>query len=52
MNELNEIIEHLMIDIGLEGIGTAAGIGLMWGLMFGGSFFLFHGLLELLVASA
>ena len=51
MDELNELIESLMIDVAEEGIGTTAGIGLMWGLFFGGAFALFQGLLELLAST-
>ena len=51
MEELNELIESLMIDVAEEGIGTTAGIGLMWGLFFGGAFMLFQGLLELLAST-
>lgn len=51
MDELNEWIESMVIDVAEEGIGTAAGIGLMWGLFFGGAFVLFQGLLELLAGT-
>ena len=51
MEELNELIESLLIDVGEEGIGATAGIGLMWGLFFGGAFALFKGLLELLAGT-
>ena len=48
MDELNELIESFFIDVGIEGIGTTAGIVLLWGLFFGGTFALFKDLLELL----
>jgi len=51
MEEINELIESMMIDVAEEGIGTVAGIGLMWGMFFGGTFTLFRGLLELLAAT-
>lgn len=51
MEELNGLIESIMIDVAEEGVGTAAGIGLMWGLFFGGGFTLFRGLLELLAGT-
>lgn len=51
MNELNELIESILIDIGAEGMGTTAGIVLLWGLFFGGAFALFQGLLELLAST-
>ncbi|MBQ8519468.1 MAG: hypothetical protein IJ455_07715 [Agathobacter sp.] len=51
MDELNEMIESILIDVAEEGIGTSAGIGLMWGLFFGGTFALFKSLLELLAGT-
>ena len=51
MEELNELIASLVIDVGVEGIGTTAGIGLMWGLFIGGGFALFQGVLELLAST-
>lgn len=51
MDELNELIESLMIDVAEEGIGATAGIGLLWGLFFIGSFDVFSGILELLVST-
>lgn len=51
MEELSELIESLMIDVAEEGIGATAGIGLMWGLFFGGAVALFQGLLELLAST-
>ena len=51
MELLNEQIESMFLDIGLEGIGTASGIALLWGCFFGGTFSLFRGLLELLAAT-
>lgn len=51
MNELNELIESMLIDIGAEGVGATAGIGLLWGLFFGGTYTLFQGLLELLAST-
>lgn len=51
MDELNEIIESLFLDVGIEGIGTTAGIGLLWSLFFGGAFTLFIGLVELLAGT-
>ena len=43
MNELNEIIEALIIDVVIEGIGTLSGIGIIGGLIFGGVFSLWNG---------
>ena len=51
MEELNELIESIMIDVAEEGIGTTAGIGLLWGLFFGGAYAIFQGLLELLAST-
>lgn len=51
MNEINELIESLMIDVAEEGIGTAAGIGILWALFYGGAFAAFQGLLELLAGT-
>lgn len=51
MEELNELIESMMIDVAEEGVGATAGIGLLWGLFFGGAFTLFKGLLELLAGT-
>lgn len=51
MNELNELIESTFLDAGVEGIGTTAGVGLMWGMFFCGSFALFKELLALLVST-
>ena len=51
MSQLNELIEILLMDVGTEGIGTTAGIALMWGLFFGGSFTLFSRLMELLAGT-
>ena len=51
MNEINEWIESMLMDIGSEGVGMAAGIGLMWGCFFGGAFVSFQRLLELLVST-
>lgn len=48
MNELNDLIESLIIDVAEEGIGTSAGIGLLWALFFGGAFAAFQGILLLL----
>lgn len=50
MNELNELIETIMVDVAEEGIGTTAGMGLLWGLFFCGAFAGFTGLLNLLVS--
>ena len=51
MEELNEIIETFFIDIAEEGLGTIAGVGLMWGLFFGGAFMTFRTLMELLAST-
>ena len=51
MNELNELIESMLIDVGVEGIGTTAGIALLWGMFFCGSVALFVGVLELLIGT-
>ena len=51
MEELNEWIESMMLDTGLEGVATAAGIGMLWGCFFGGGYALFHSLLELLAGT-
>ena len=48
LEELNQLIEAMMVDIASEGIGTAFGIALMWGLFFGGTFAVFYGLMTLL----
>lgn len=48
LDELNELMEGMMIDIASEGMGTALGVALMWGLFFGGTFALFYGLMTLL----
>ena len=51
MEVLNELMESILLDIGVEGLGTAAGITLLWGCFFGGAFALFHGILELLAST-
>lgn len=51
MDEINELIESLMIDVGEEGIGATAGIGLLWGLFFTGTFAGFAGILNLLAST-
>lgn len=51
MDELNEIIEALMIDVAEEGIGATAGIGLLWGLFFMGTFAAFGEILNLLAST-
>lgn len=48
MNEINELIESLIIDVAEEGVGSAAGIGLLWALLGGGGYAAFQGILELL----
>ena len=48
MEKLNEIIEGLMIDVTSEGMGTTMGFLLMWGLFFGGTFTVFHSVMNLL----
>ena len=50
MDELNEIIEGLIIDVAEEGAGTAAGIGLLWGLFLCGSYAVFTDLMNLLAS--
>ena len=51
MEELNELIVSMLADNGMEGLGTAAGIGLLWGCFFQGSYVLFGRLLELLAST-
>lgn len=51
MEVLNELIESMFLDAGLEGMGATAGIALVWGCFFGGTFVLFHELLELLAGT-
>lgn len=51
MERLNELIESMLLDAGVEGLGTAAGIGLLWGCFFGGTFALFRDILELLAST-
>lgn len=51
MDELNQLIESFMIDVLEEGIGTTAGMGLLWGLFFAGTFAGFAGLLNLLAST-
>lgn len=51
MEELNELIESLLVDIAEEGLGATAGIGLMWGLFFGGAYAAFTGILNLLAST-
>lgn len=51
LEEINELIEGMFFDIGSEGIGTAMGIVLMWGLFFGGTFAVFYGLMTLLAST-
>lgn len=48
MNEINELIESLILDVAEEGVGTSAGIALLWALFIGGGFAAFTGLLNLL----
>ena len=43
MEELNELIESLLVDVAIEGIGATAGIGLIFGV--------FEALLELLAST-
>ena len=51
MEELNELITSMFLDVGVEGVGTAAGIGLLWGCFMGGVFVLFRTLLEILAGT-
>ena len=51
INELNELVESLIVDVAEEGVGTTAGIGLLWGLFFGGAFAAFSGILNLLASA-
>ena len=51
MEALNEQIVSLLMDSGLEGVGASAGIGLLWGCFFHGSYELFGRLLELLAST-
>lgn len=50
MDDLNELIEALMIDVAEEGIGTTAGIALLWGVFIGGLYIGLSELLTLLVS--
>ena len=49
MEEINEFVETLFVDVGLEGIGCTAGMGLLWGIFFGGAFVAFREIINLLV---
>ena len=51
MDEINQIIESLIIDVAEEGVGTSAGIGLLWTLFFGGAFAAFQRILTLLAGT-
>ena len=51
MEVLNEWIESMMLDVGLEGVGTAAGLALLWGCFFAGTYSLFHSVLHLLTST-
>lgn len=51
MDEINELIEAMIIDVAEEGVGATAGIGLLWGVFFGGTFAAFAGILNLLVST-
>lgn len=51
MDELNELIESIMIDVAEEGLGATAGIGILWGLFFAGTFAGFAGVLNLLAST-
>lgn len=48
ITELNELVESIIVDVAEEGVGTTAGIGLLWGFFFCGTFAAFAGILELL----
>ena len=50
MEELNELIESILVDIGEEGLGASAGIGLLWGIFFVGGVAGFEKLINLLVS--
>lgn len=49
MDEINEFIETILLDVGVEGIGCSAGISMLWALFFGGAFVTFREIIELLV---
>jgi len=51
MDEINELIESIMIDVAEEGLGAAAGMALLWGLFFGGTFAAFTGIINLLAST-
>ena len=51
LDELNELLEGNIIDIAGEGIGTAMGIALLWGVFFGGVFELFGELMTFLFSA-
>jgi len=49
MEEINEFIEMIFVDAGLEGIGCTVGMGLLWAIFFGGAFAIFREIINLLV---
>ena len=51
MEEWNEVIESLVIDVAEEGVGTTAGMALLWSLFFGGAFTVFAGIMSLLAST-
>ena len=51
MENLGDLIEGLIMDILLEGIGATAGIALLWGLFFAGTFTLFSSMLTLFAST-
>ena len=51
LEEMKEILETMIIDIASEGMGTAMGMALMWGLFFGGTFTVFYGIMTLLAST-
>lgn len=51
MDEINELIEAIIIDVAEEGIGSSVGMGLIWGMFFGGTFTAFSGIISLLVST-
>ena len=51
MEEISDLLEGIMMDVLNEGIGTTAGIVLMWGMFIGGTFTAFSALMTLLAGT-
>lgn len=51
MEDICDLLEGLMMDVLNEGLGATAGIALMWGMFFAGTYALFSGLLTLLAGT-